>query len=49
MILTAIEPDGSATLKVYRNPLVNWIWIGALTFVVGTAVIVWPHPRRGTG
>ena len=20
--------DGSATIKIYRNPLVNWIWIG---------------------
>jgi cytochrome c-type biogenesis protein CcmF len=49
VILTAIEPDGSATLKVYRNPLVNWIWIGALTFVIGTAVLVWPHPGRATG
>ncbi|UCE84765.1 MAG: heme lyase CcmF/NrfE family subunit [Deltaproteobacteria bacterium] len=49
VILTAIEPDGSATLKVYCNPLVNWIWIGALAFVVGTAVVVWPHPARTTG
>ena len=37
MILTAIEADGSATLKVYRNPLVNWIWIGGFIFVLGTA------------
>ena len=36
VILTAVEPDGSATLKVYRNPLVNWIWIGGDTFVLGT-------------
>ena len=43
VILTAIEPDGSATLKVYRNPLVNWIWIGGLTFVFGTSLVMWPH------
>ncbi len=36
VILTAIEPDGSATLKVSCNPLVNWIWIGGYTFVLGT-------------
>ncbi len=43
VILTAIEPDGSATVKIYRNPLVNWIWIGGYTFVVGTLLIMWPH------
>ena len=36
VILTALEADGSATLKVYRNPLVNWIWIGGAVFVLGT-------------
>jgi cytochrome c-type biogenesis protein CcmF len=44
VVLTAIEPDGSATLKIYRNPLVNWIWIGGATFVLGAIVILWPHP-----
>jgi len=46
VILTAIEPDGSATLKIYRNPLVNWIWIGGVTFVLGTLFVMWPHPER---
>ena len=46
VILTALEPDGSATLKVHRNPLVNWIWIGGLTFVLGALIVLWPHPER---
>ena len=46
VILTALESDGSATLKVYRNPLVNWIWIGGVVFVIGTVAVMWPHPRR---
>jgi cytochrome c-type biogenesis protein CcmF len=46
VILTALEADGSATLKVYRNPLVNWIWIGGVVFVIGTLAVMWPHPRR---
>jgi cytochrome c-type biogenesis protein CcmF len=46
VILTAIERDGSATLKIYRNPLVNWIWLGGYTFVFGTLLIMWPHPSR---
>jgi cytochrome c-type biogenesis protein CcmF len=47
VILTAIEADGAATLKVRRNPLVNWIWIGGFTFVFGTALVMWPHAERG--
>ncbi|MGH0031006.1 MAG: heme lyase CcmF/NrfE family subunit [Myxococcota bacterium] len=43
VILTAIEADGSATVKVYRNPLVNWIWIGAYVFVAGTICVMWPQ------
>jgi cytochrome c-type biogenesis protein CcmF len=46
VILTEIEADGSATLKIYRNPLVNWIWIGGAVFVLGTLAVMWPHPTR---
>ncbi len=46
--LTAVERDGSATLKIYQNPLVNWIWVGGFTFVIGTLLIMWPHPERGS-
>jgi cytochrome c-type biogenesis protein CcmF len=49
VILTAIEPDGSATLRIHRNPLVNWIWIGGYTFVLGSILVMWPHPRPGGG
>jgi cytochrome c-type biogenesis protein CcmF len=46
VILTAVEADGAATLKIRRNPLVNWVWIGGFTFVLGTALVMWPHPER---
>jgi cytochrome c-type biogenesis protein CcmF len=49
VILTALEADGSATLKIHRNPLVNWIWIGGGVFVLGTLAVMWPHPKRGAG
>jgi cytochrome c-type biogenesis protein CcmF len=48
VILSAIETDGSATIKIYRNPLVNWIWTGAIVFVLGGLAILWPHPPRST-
>jgi cytochrome c-type biogenesis protein CcmF len=44
--LTAVEADGSATFKVYCNPLVNWIWAGGAIFVIGSLAVMWPHPER---
>jgi len=44
--LAAIEKEGSATFKLYRNPLVNWIWIGSYVFVIGSLAVMWPHPDR---
>ena len=46
MILTAIEPEGSATLKVYKNPLVNWLWIGLAIFSLGCVAVMWPPQAR---
>jgi cytochrome c-type biogenesis protein CcmF len=49
VILTSIERDGSATFKIYRNPLVNWIWIGSYVFLAGSLAVMWPHPPRSSG
>jgi cytochrome c-type biogenesis protein CcmF len=46
VILVGLEPDRSAALKVYVNPLVNWIWIGGLVFVIGNTLLLWPMGRR---
>ncbi|MDT8897843.1 heme lyase CcmF/NrfE family subunit [Thermanaerothrix sp. 4228-RoL] len=34
------------TFKVYHNPLVNWLWLGGLVFILGTLVAAWPD-REG--
>jgi cytochrome c-type biogenesis protein CcmF len=34
--------NSGATFKVYVNPLVNWLWIGSLIFLVGILVAAWP-------
>jgi cytochrome c-type biogenesis protein CcmF len=47
VVLAAIEADGAATLKIRRNPLVSWVWLGGFTFVLGTALVMWPHAERG--
>ncbi len=33
-----------ATFKVYHNPLVNWLWLGGLVFILGTSIAAWPEP-----
>ena len=45
VILTGLEPDQSAALKVYVNPLVNWIWVGGYVFVIGNVLLLWRIPE----
>ncbi len=40
-LLVGWDPAG-VTIKVYHNPLVNWLWIGSLVFILGTMVAAWP-------
>ena len=37
-----------ATFKVYHNPLVNFVWLGGLIFILGTLVAAWPD-REAAG
>jgi len=36
-----VSADG-ATFKVYHNPLVNWLWLGGVVFILGTLLAAWP-------
>jgi cytochrome c-type biogenesis protein CcmF len=31
-----------ATFKIYHNPLVNWLWIGCVLFILGLLAAAWP-------
>jgi cytochrome c-type biogenesis protein CcmF len=48
VLLVDWEPisQGGATFKVYHNPLVNFVWLGGLVFILGTLVAAWPTPTR---
>lgn len=35
-----------APFKVYHNPLVNWLWLGAFVFIFGTLIAAWPEVER---
>ena len=41
-ILFLGEEGGFGTFKVFINPLVNWMWIGAIVLIVGTLLAMWP-------
>jgi cytochrome c-type biogenesis protein CcmF len=35
-----------ANFKVFRNPLINWLWIGTAVLILGTLVALWPVRER---
>ena len=45
VLLVSWEPisNGSATFKIFVNPLVSWVWLGGMVFILGTLVAAWPE------
>jgi cytochrome c-type biogenesis protein CcmF len=41
------DAGARVVIKAYIEPLVNWLWIGGLVFVLGTVLALWPHSREG--
>ncbi|MGH3022068.1 MAG: heme lyase CcmF/NrfE family subunit [Gaiellaceae bacterium] len=46
VIADQFNADGSVYLKVLVNPLVNFIWLAGLVFVLGSVVTMWPDARE---
>ncbi len=48
VLLVDWEPISSSgvTFKIYHNPLVNWLWLGGIVFILGTLVAAWPDKER---
>jgi cytochrome c-type biogenesis protein CcmF len=48
VLLIGWEPiaAGGATFKIYHNPLVNFVWLGGVVFIIGTMVATWPKRDR---
>jgi len=44
IILVDWQPTSTngATFKIFVNPLVNWLWIGAILFLFGIIIAAWP-------
>ncbi len=38
--------SNSATIKVFHNPLINWLWIGGILLIFGSFIAAWPDEER---
>lgn len=48
-VLSGLEDDGIASIQIYRNPLVAWIWLGGFLMALGTGIALLPAPKSGKG
>ncbi|HEV8638624.1 MAG TPA: cytochrome c-type biogenesis CcmF C-terminal domain-containing protein [Chloroflexota bacterium] len=46
VLLAGVGEDGSATLRVFVNPLVILIWVGGGLMLLGVLVTAWPQGAR---
>jgi cytochrome c-type biogenesis protein CcmF len=42
VVLSGWQPDGSANLFIFVNPLVWWVWIGGVVLMIGGLIALWP-------
>jgi cytochrome c-type biogenesis protein CcmF len=46
VVVGTINPQTKvAALQIHVNPLVSWIWFGALILIFGSAICMWPELR----
>ena len=43
-VLLAEQPTSpnAAIIRVFLNPLINWVWTGGFIFILGTLIAAWP-------
>ena len=47
VVLAGFNPDNNkAVIHVFLNPLVSWIWIGGLVFMLGTVICLIPDKHE---
>ena len=44
VVLTQLTEDGRASLTVFVNPLVLWLWIAGVLVALGGLLAAWPGP-----
>jgi cytochrome c-type biogenesis protein CcmF len=43
VVVSALDPDGTAALRAFVNPLTWWIWAGAAVMLLGMSVLLSGH------
>ena len=43
LVFSGMTEDGRATVHVYRNPLVRWVWLGGFVMFLGTVLTLIPN------
>ncbi|MBA2454454.1 MAG: heme lyase CcmF/NrfE family subunit [Chloroflexia bacterium] len=44
VMLLEWDDGGAAHLRIFVNPLVNWVWAGGAVYLLGMGVLFWPAP-----
>jgi cytochrome c-type biogenesis protein CcmF len=42
-----VDSSTPVTFRVIVNPMVSWMWIGALIALAGALIAIWPTPGAG--
>jgi cytochrome c-type biogenesis protein CcmF len=40
LVITSFDPDGTASVRAFINPLTWWVWVGAAVMLAGIAVVI---------
>jgi cytochrome c-type biogenesis protein CcmF len=43
IIANEFQRDGSALFRIHLNPLIMWMWVSGVLFMLGTVVSLWPE------
>jgi cytochrome c-type biogenesis protein CcmF len=43
IVVSSLDPDGTAAVRAFVNPLTWWIWAGAAVMLAGMAVVITGH------
>ncbi|MGH9460170.1 MAG: cytochrome c-type biogenesis CcmF C-terminal domain-containing protein, partial [Vicinamibacteria bacterium] len=46
LVFSGMTDENKATVQVYLNPLVRWVWIGGIVMFLGTIVVMVPNKRE---
>ncbi|MBN1285439.1 MAG: heme lyase CcmF/NrfE family subunit [Anaerolineae bacterium] len=47
-VILASWGQDTATFKVYLNPLIGFVWLGAVMLAAGGLIAIWPQPKRAS-